>query len=101
MGCYRGSHRGLVPHPKLIIRLCILVGVERNWEKEETCPKVSPLTLTGITKGPNNRAKENEVEVEKEEGETIEIEQVQFESSTQEYQERQKSLSPISLYPHN
>ena len=57
--------------------------MERDWEEEETCPKVSPLTLTVITKGPKNWGKEKEVEVEKEEGDTREIEQVQFESPTQ------------------
>ena len=77
---YRGSYRGLVPHPALITRLCILGGVEGDWEEEETCPKVSPLTLTGITKGPKNRGNEKKVEVEKEEGDTRKIEQVQFES---------------------
>ena len=71
---YRGSYRGLVPHPALITRLCILGGVEEDWEEEETCPKVSPLTLTGITKGPKNKGKEKEVEAEKEEGDIRDIE---------------------------
>ena len=92
---YKRRYRGLIPHPAIITKLCILGGVERDWEKEETCPKVSPLTLTRITKGPKNRGKEKEVEVEKEEGDTREIEQVQFESPTQEYQERKIILSPI------
>ena len=48
---YRGSYRGLVPHLTLITRLCILGGVEGDWKEEETCPKISPLTLTRITKG--------------------------------------------------
>ena len=73
---YRGSYRGLVPHPALIIRLCILGGVERDWEEEETFLKVSPLTLIRITKGPKNRGKEKEVEAEKEEGDNRDIEQV-------------------------
>ena len=64
---YKSSYRGLVPHPTLITRLCILGGVEGDWEEEETCPKSSPLTLTGITKGPKNRGKETEVEAEEEE----------------------------------
>ena len=34
---YRGSYMGLVPHLALIIRLCILGGVEGDWEEEETC----------------------------------------------------------------
>ena len=32
---YRGSYRGLVPHPVLITRLCILGGVEEDWEKKK------------------------------------------------------------------
>ena len=47
--------------------------MEGDWEEEGTCPKVSPLTLIGITKGPKNRGKEKEVEVEKEKGDTREI----------------------------
>ena len=88
---YRGSYRGLVPHLTLIKRLCILGGVEGDWEEEKTCPKVFPLTLIGITKGPKNRGKKKEVEVEKYEGDTREIEQVQFESPAQEYQERREA----------
>ena len=63
---YRGSYKGLVPHLSLITGLCILGGVEGDWEEEETCPKASPLTLTGIIKGPKNRGKEKEIEIEKE-----------------------------------
>ena len=71
---YRGSYKGLVPHPALITRLCILRDVEGDWEEEETCPKASPLTLTGVTKGPKNRGKEREVEAEKGEGDDRDIE---------------------------
>ena len=28
-----------------------------SWEEEEECPKVSPLTLTGVSKGPRNQKK--------------------------------------------
>ena len=70
---YRGGYRGLVPYLALITRLCILGGVEGVWEEEETCPKASPLTLTGITKGPKNKSKEREAEVVREEEENIEI----------------------------
>ena len=57
---YRGSYRGLVPHPTLITRLCILGGVEGDWEEEDTFLKTSPLTLIGIIKGPKNKSKEKE-----------------------------------------
>ena len=51
-----------MPYPTLITRMCILGGVEGDWEEEENCPRTSPLTLTGITKGPKNRGKEREAE---------------------------------------
>ena len=54
---YRGGCMGLIPHPTLITRLCILGGVERDWEQEENCPRTSPMTLTRITKGPKNRGR--------------------------------------------
>ena len=57
-GSIRGYHlrnkRGLIPHPTTISRLCIFAGVRGSWDEEETCPKVSPLTLTRVTKGPIN-----------------------------------------------
>ena len=92
---YRGSYRGLVPHPALITRPCILGGVEGDWKEEETCPKTSPLTLTGIIKGPKNKGKAKIAEPGREKGDNIEINQIQFENATQEHQQRQKSLSPI------
>ena len=73
-------YRGLVPYLALITRQCILGGVEGDWEEKETCPRASPLTLTGVTKGPKNRGNEKEVEAEKEEGDDRDIEQVQLES---------------------
>ena len=83
---YRSSYMGQVPHPVLITRLCILGSVEGDWEEEETCPKASPLTLIGIIKGPKNRGKVTEVEVDKKEGDNIEIDHIQFESAAQEHQ---------------
>ena len=61
---YRGGYRGLVPHLAMITRLCIMGGVEKDWEEEENYPKTLPLTLKGIIKGPNNisRAREEETE---------------------------------------
>ena len=81
---YRGGYRGLVPHQALITRLCILGGVKGDWEEEETCPRTSPLTLTGITKGPKNRGSEREAEVAREEEENIEINRIQIDSAAQE-----------------
>ena len=57
-GSIRGYHlstkRGLIPHPTTITRLCILAGVKGSWEEEETCPKVTPLTLTSVTNVSNS-----------------------------------------------
>ena len=58
---YRAGYKGRVPHPILITRLCILVGVEGYWEEKETYHMTSSLTLTGITKGLKNRGREREV----------------------------------------
>ena len=67
-GLIRGYHlsnkRGLIPHPTIIIILCIFATVKGSWDEEETCPKVSPLTLTGVTKGPINKKKQRIVGVE-------------------------------------
>ena len=67
-GSIRGYHlsnkRGLIPHPATISRLCILAGVKGSWEEEEVCPRVSPLTLTGVIKGPRNKKHKEIVEVE-------------------------------------
>ena len=43
-------------------------GVIGDWDVEETCPKVSPFTLTGVAKGPKKRGKKNEREIEEERG---------------------------------
>ena len=71
-GSIRGYHlsnkRGLIPHPATISRLCILAGVKGSWEEEEVGPQVSPLTLTGVTKGPRNKNHKGIVEVEAEPG---------------------------------
>ena len=54
--------RGLIPHPKTFTRLCILARVKGTWVEEETYPKVSSLTLTGVIKGPKSR-KRKEMEI--------------------------------------
>ena len=57
MRYHEGNKRGLIPHPATITRLCLRVGVKGTWEEEEECPKVSPLTPTGVSKGPRNQKK--------------------------------------------
>ena len=63
MRYHEGNKRGLIPHLTTITRLCMRAGVKGTWEEEEECPKVSPLTLTGVSKGPRNQ-KEKGVIVE-------------------------------------
>ena len=53
---------GLIPHPATITKLCVLARVKGIWADEETCPKVSPLTLTRVIKGPKSR-KMKEMEI--------------------------------------
>ena len=57
MRYHEGNKRGLIPHPATITRLCMRAGVKETWEEEEECPKVSPLTLAGVSKGPRNQKK--------------------------------------------
>ena len=57
MRYHEGNKRGLIPHPATITRLCLRAGVKGTWEEEEECPKVSPLTLMGVSKGPRNQKK--------------------------------------------
>ena len=54
---HKGSRRGLIPHPATITWLCLKAGVKGSWAEEEECPKASPLTLTGVSKGPRNLKK--------------------------------------------
>ena len=54
--------RGMIPHPATITSLCIQGGVKKEWGIEETYPRASPLTLTGITKGPKNKGNGKEKE---------------------------------------
>ena len=83
---YIGGYRGLEPHPTLITRLCILGGMEGDREEEENCLRTSPSTLTGITKGPKNRGKEREAEIERENRDDVQIHQIQIESEALEQQ---------------
>ena len=59
---HKNLKRGPIPHPVTITKLCILAGGKRTWAEEETYPKASPLTLTGVTKGLNSR-KMKEMEI--------------------------------------
>ena len=63
--------------------------------KKETYLRASPLTLTEVTKGPKNRGKEKEIEVEEERGNERCNEPAHWESPPQRHQEFQGSQSPI------
>ena len=73
---YKGGYKGLVPHPALITRLCIMGDVEGDWEEEENYPRTSPLTLTGITNGPKNKGRKREAKAAREEEENIKINKI-------------------------
>ena len=96
--------RGLIPHPATITRLCVLAGVKGVWVEEETCPKVSPLTLTGVIKGPKSK-KEKEIEIvevaekPQEEDEPIGMEQILEEAQLPVEDEVQSRISPVFQSP--
>ena len=102
-GSIRAYHlsnkRGLIPHPATITGLCILAKVKGSWEEEESCPKVSPLTLTGVTKGPRNKKQKRIIEIEidlAEENDDREIEIFLERASPAEKEELQFRMSPLS-----
>ena len=63
MRYHKGNKRGMIPHPTTITGLCFRAGVKGIWEEEEECPKISPLTLTGVSKGPKNQKKKGVIVV--------------------------------------
>ena len=93
--------RGLIPYPATITRLCILARVKGIWTEEETCPKVSPLTLTGVVKGPKRRKmKEMEIvevaeEPQEEKEEQVGMEQILEEAQLPVEEEIQSIISSI------
>ena len=73
-GYHCSNKRGLIPHPATITRLCFQVGVKGNWEEEERCPRVPPLTLTGVTRGPKGKKQKEVMVLEEEKGQEIDTE---------------------------
>ena len=67
-GYHHSNKRGLIPHPATITRLSFRAWVKGDWEEEVRCPRVPPLTLTGVTRGPKGK-KQKEVMVLEEEKE--------------------------------
>ena len=91
----------------MITRLYIFVGVHGVRAKEETCPKVSPLTLTGVLKGPKNK-KRKEMEIvemaerpNEEENEELRMGKILEESQLPTEEEMQNRRSPILYSPPN
>ena len=64
LGYFKSKFIGMIPHPTTITSLFIQGGVTKEWGIEETYPRASPFTLTGITKGPKNKRKGKEKETE-------------------------------------
>ena len=91
----------------MITRLCILAEVKGIWAEEETCPKVSPLTLTGVIKDQKSRKiKEMEtvevaVEHEEEEDEQVGMEQIPEDSQLPVEDEMHNIRSPLIHSPLN
>ena len=102
--------KGLVPHPSIITRLYVLAAVKGIWAEEETCPNVSPLTLTWVIKGPKSRKiKEMEIvevaeephEEKEEEEEQVGIKQFPEESQLPVEEEMHNRRSPLIPSPPN
>ena len=97
--------RGLIPHPTIITRLCILAGVKGLWAKKETCPRTYPLTLAGVIKGPKSRnMKEMEIvevaeEPKEEEQQEVEMDQFPREDHLLIEDEFQSRISPVFQSP--
>ena len=77
---HRRGHKGLIPHPTLITRLCILGGMEGDCEEEKNIPRTLTLTLIGIIEGQKKKDKERAAKVAREEEENIEINQIQIDT---------------------
>ena len=103
---HKNVKKGLIPHLAIITRFCILAGVKGTWAEEETCLKVSPLTLTGVIKGPKSRKmKEMEIvevakELEEEGNEQLGMEQIPDEGQLPVEEEMQSRRSLLIHSPH-
>ena len=73
-GYHYSNKRGLIPHSATITRLCFWAGVKGDWEEEVRCPRVSPLTLTGVTRGRKGRKQKEVTMLDAETGQEIDIE---------------------------
>ena len=92
---------GMIPHLAIITKLYIRRGVDKEWGIEETYLRASPLTLTGINKGPKNRGKGKEKETTKEKGNEGCDEPEQLESQTSMQPEAQRVKANSRMHPHS
>ena len=88
-GYHHSNKRRLIPHPTIITRLCLWAGVKGMWEEEDKCPRVSPLTLTGVTRGPKEKRQKEIMEVNAE-AETVPAE----ENEAREMEEVPEDIHP-------
>ena len=88
-GYHHSNKRGLIPHPPTITRLCFRAGVKGNWEEEERCPRVPPLTLTGVTRGPKGNKQKEVMVLDEEKGQEIDTE-----TDRREMEEMPNSILP-------
>ena len=101
-GYHHSNKRGLIPHPATITRLCFWAGVKGNWEEEERCPRVPPLTPTGVIRGPKGKKQKEVMVLEEEKEKEIDIEtdrkevEVMPDSILPEAEEEPLRISPIS-----
>ena len=106
-GYHHSNNRGVIPHPTTITRLCLLAGVKGMWEEEEKCPRVSPLTLTGVTRGPKGKKQREIMELDAEaktvpaeENETREMEAITEDIHQSVAKRAHFRMSPLShSYP--
>ena len=102
-GYHTSNKREMIPHPATITRLCILARVKGVWEEEEKCPRASPLTLTGVTRGPKGKRQKEvvaaDIKVEQEvneENQEREIEEVPDKTIPKMTEKEPTRVSPIT-----
>ena len=88
-GYHHSNKRGLIPHPSTITRLCFRAGVKGIWEEEVRCPRVPPLTLTGVTRGPKGKKHKEVMVLEEEKEQEVDT----------EADRREVEVMPDSIFP--
>ena len=94
MKYHEGNKRGLIPHPATITWLCIRAGVKGDWAEEEECPNASPLTLTGVSKGPRNQKKKGVIVETNSRDEEVSARQEEETLMVEEQEEQNQETQP-------